>query len=72
MDSLYQHRVAIDIISGGAMQAYAPASRADIIVLLDSLEELVSPGRNGADAPQVHAARAGHIRSLSHCPCPLQ
>jgi len=49
MDSLYQHQVAVDSISGGAMQAYATASRADIIVLIDSLEEVESV----PDAPRL-------------------
>ena len=40
MDSLYHHRVVVDFISGGALQRYAPASRADLIVLIDSVEEV--------------------------------
>jgi hypothetical protein len=49
MVNLYQNRVAVDFISGGAMQAYASASRADVIVLIDSLEELESV----PDAPRL-------------------
>lgn len=40
MDGTYKNRVRVEFIVGGAMQAYATASTADVIVPIDSREEV--------------------------------
>jgi hypothetical protein len=67
-ESLYQNRVAVDLISGGAMQAYSTASRADVIVLIDGLEEVESV----PDAPRLIKVPLGGedtVLSLLKCLC---
>ena len=40
MDSTYQNRVIVDFIVGGGWQYYLSASQADVIALVDSLDEV--------------------------------
>jgi hypothetical protein len=49
MDKPCQTWVEVNFIVGGGMQAYAMASRADVIVLVDSQEEVVGV----PDAPRL-------------------
>jgi hypothetical protein len=40
MDKQHQTWAEVNVIVGGGMQSYAPASRADVVVLIDRQEEV--------------------------------
>src|SRR2546425_12774672 len=62
MDSMYTHRVTVEFIVGGAWQPYALASKAEVVVLIDSREEV----EQVPDAPRlIKVALGGQDTVLS-------